>query len=84
MSVPMRKIRVLVIEDEASVLAFMRAALERGGYTVVGARSGVLGLEMLAAADFAGVISDMRTPAASAARKSIAGSASSGRNWPAA
>ena len=53
---------VLVIEDEASVLAFVRLALERGGYAVVGARSGVLGLEMLAGQEFAGVISDMRTP----------------------
>ena len=53
---------VLVIEDEASVLAFVRAALERGGYPVVGARSGVLGLEMLASEEFTGVISDMRTP----------------------
>jgi two-component system NtrC family sensor kinase len=53
---------VLVIEDEASVLAFVRAALERSGYPVVGARSGVLGLEMLASQEFAGVISDMRTP----------------------
>jgi len=53
---------VLVIEDEAAVLAFLRAALERGGYLVVGAVSGVLGLEMLAADEFAGVISDMRTP----------------------
>jgi DNA-binding NtrC family response regulator len=53
---------VLIIEDEASVLAFVRAALERGGYSVVGALSGVLGLEMLASNNFAGVISDMRTP----------------------
>ena len=45
---------VLVIEDEATVLAFVRAALERGGYPVVGALSGVLGLEMLAAEEFAG------------------------------
>ena len=59
---PMKKNPVLVIEDEASVLAFVRAALERGGYPVVGAASGVLGLEMLASAEFAGVISDMRTP----------------------
>jgi DNA-binding NtrC family response regulator len=58
----MEKNPVLVIEDEASVLAFVRAALERGGYSVVGARSGVLGLEMLASAEFAGVVSDMRTP----------------------
>jgi len=53
---------VLVIEDEASVLAFVRAALERCGYSVVGAASGVLGLEMLASGEFSGVISDMRTP----------------------
>ncbi|MGA2988886.1 MAG: response regulator [Candidatus Korobacteraceae bacterium] len=53
---------VLVIEDEASVLAFIRAALERCGYAVVGVTSGVRGLEMLAADDYAGVISDMRTP----------------------
>jgi two-component system NtrC family sensor kinase len=53
---------VLVIEDEASVLAFIRAAMERFGYAVVGAPSGVRGLEMLAANDYAGVISDMRTP----------------------
>ncbi len=53
---------VLVIEDEAAVLAFIQAALERSGYTVVGARSGVAGLEMLAANEYAGVISDMRTP----------------------
>ena len=53
---------VLVIEDEAAVLAFVRAALERGGYLVVGAASGVIGLEMLASDEFAGVISDMRTP----------------------
>jgi DNA-binding NtrC family response regulator len=58
----MEKSPVLVIEDEASVLAFVRAALERGGYSVVGARSGVLGLEMLASEKFAGVVSDMRTP----------------------
>jgi DNA-binding NtrC family response regulator len=56
------KTPVLVIEDEASVLAFVRAALERGGYPVVGACSGVLGLERLASEEFAGVISDMRTP----------------------
>jgi two-component system NtrC family sensor kinase len=53
---------VLVIEDETSVLAFIRAALEGSGYVVVGAGSGVLGLEMLAADEYAGVISDMRTP----------------------
>jgi len=58
----LRQKPVLVIEDETAVLAFVQAALERAGYPVVGASSGVLGLEMLAAAEFAGVISDMRTP----------------------
>lgn len=57
-----RKAPVLVIEDEPSVLAFVRAALERSGYRVTAVRSGVLGLEMLASETFAGVISDMRTP----------------------
>jgi len=53
---------VLVIEDEAAVLAFIRTALERHGYAVIGVGSGVQGLEMLASGDYAGVISDMRTP----------------------
>jgi CheY-like chemotaxis protein len=54
--------RLLVIEDEASVQAFLRAALERFGYQVVPAGSGAQGLEELKHGDFAGVISDMRTP----------------------
>lgn len=54
--------RILVIEDEASVAAFLRAALERRGYEVVASRSAAEALEMLAAGDFAGVISDLRTP----------------------
>jgi DNA-binding NtrC family response regulator len=53
---------ILVIEDEASVMAFVQTALERGGYPVVGVRSGALGLEKLATGEYAGVISDMRTP----------------------
>ena len=53
---------VLVIEDEPSVMAFIRAALERNGYRVVSASSGSDGLNLLAAAAYQGVISDMRTP----------------------
>jgi DNA-binding NtrC family response regulator len=53
---------ILLIEDEASVRAFVRAALERRGYTVVAASSGAEGLEHLAAGEFAGVISDIRMP----------------------
>jgi len=54
--------RVLLIEDEASVAAFLRTALERRGYDVVPTRSGAEGLQILASGDFQGVISDFRTP----------------------
>ena len=53
---------ILLIEDEASVRAFVRSALERRGYTVVQASSGAEGLEQLAAGKYAGVISDIRMP----------------------
>jgi CheY-like chemotaxis protein len=53
---------ILVIEDEPSVSAFVRAALERRGYTVVQASSGVEGIRKLQTGSFAGVISDIRMP----------------------
>ncbi len=53
---------VLLIEDEPSVLAYVQAALERGGYHVVACESGIEALRMLAGGQFLGVISDMRTP----------------------
>jgi DNA-binding NtrC family response regulator len=53
---------ILLIEDEASVSAFVRAALQRKGYTVVQASSGAEGLRELAAGDYGGVISDIRMP----------------------
>jgi DNA-binding response OmpR family regulator len=53
---------VLVIEDEPGVTAFVRAALERRGYRVEQATSGVEGLRMLESGGYAGVISDIRTP----------------------
>jgi CheY-like chemotaxis protein len=53
---------ILVIEDEPSVSAFVKAALERRGYTVVEASSGTAGLEKLTSGSFAGVISDIRMP----------------------
>jgi DNA-binding NtrC family response regulator len=55
---------ILLIEDEPSVTAFVRAALERKGYTVVPAASGVEGLEQLEQRTFGGVISDIRMPGA--------------------
>ena len=54
--------RILVIEDEPSVTAFLRAALERRGYEVLSSRTGAEGLKLLAGGDFQGVISDFRTP----------------------
>lgn len=53
---------ILLIEDEPSVSAFVRAALERRGYRVVQAASGSDGLRALADAEYAGVISDIRMP----------------------
>ncbi|HET8966871.1 MAG TPA: response regulator [Candidatus Acidoferrum sp.] len=55
---------ILLIEDEPSVTAFVRAALERRGYTVIPATSGAEGLARLAEASFGGVISDIRMPGA--------------------
>jgi DNA-binding NtrC family response regulator len=55
---------ILLIEDEPSVTAFLRAALERRGYAVANASSGAQGLDMLNAGKFSGVISDIRMPGA--------------------
>jgi two-component system NtrC family sensor kinase len=58
----MSKLPLLVIEDEAAVMSFLRAALERNGYCIVGASSGAEGLKLLEHGRYMGVISDMRTP----------------------
>ena|SRR5579863_245320 len=58
----LRQHPLLVIEDESSVQLFLRAALERHGFTMVVAASGAEGLELLKAGHFCGVVSDMRTP----------------------
>jgi DNA-binding NtrC family response regulator len=53
---------VLLIEDEPAVMAYVRAALERSGYSVVCTESGAEGVRLLESGDFLGVVSDMRTP----------------------
>jgi CheY-like chemotaxis protein len=53
---------ILLIEDEPAVMSYVRAALERSGYTVVCSESGVDGLRLLETGNFQGVVSDMRTP----------------------
>ena len=55
---------ILLIEDEPSVIAFLRAALERKGYSVAHASSGAEGIKQLAQGSYAGVISDIRMPGA--------------------
>ena len=61
---PRRDEPILVIEDEPSVVAFLRAALERRGYSVVDAATGEEGLERLSNGRYTGVISDIRMPGA--------------------
>ena len=58
----MSKLPILIIEDESAVMSFLRAALERNGYQIVGASSGAEGLKLLESGSYMGVISDMRTP----------------------
>jgi DNA-binding NtrC family response regulator len=53
---------VLLIEDEPSVMAYVRAALERGGYGVVCCQSAADALHVLTSGNFVGIVSDMRTP----------------------
>lgn len=53
---------LLLIEDERSVLDFIRMALERNGYACHAANSAAEGIRVLEAGHFSGVISDMRTP----------------------
>jgi DNA-binding NtrC family response regulator len=53
---------VLLIEDESAVMAYVRATLERSGYSVVCTESGAEGVRLLETGEFLGVVSDMRTP----------------------
>jgi two-component system NtrC family sensor kinase len=57
------RLPLLLVEDEPSVMEFMRTALERRGYMVVSANSGVEALRLLGSgSSYLGVITDMRTP----------------------
>ena len=53
---------VLLIEDEPAIMSYVRAVLERSGYSVVCSISGAEGLQLLESGSFLGVISDMWTP----------------------
>jgi len=53
---------LLLIEDERSVMEFIRTALERHGYDCTAAQSAAEGIRLLESKSFGGIISDMRTP----------------------
>ncbi len=57
-----RLLPLLVVEDEPSVMSYIRTALERAGYDVCGAQSGKDALILLSQYEFSGIVSDMRTP----------------------
>src|SRR5947209_19989586 len=56
------RLPLLLIEDERSVMDFIRTALERNGYACRAASSAAEGIRVLEAGCFGGIISDMRTP----------------------
>ncbi len=56
------RLPLLLIEDERSVMNFIRTALERSGYACYAASSAAEGIRALEAGRFGGIISDMRTP----------------------
>ena len=57
-----QRLPLLLIEDERSVMDFIRTALERNGYALRTASSAAEGIRALEAGRFGGIISDMRTP----------------------
>ncbi len=54
--------RLLVVDDEPEVVAMLRDMLERAGYEVAVAESGAVALEMVGAANFDAIVSDLRMP----------------------
>ena len=54
--------RVLVVDDEAEIAELMRAMLEGAGFEAATAESGAVALELLAAARFDAIVSDLRMP----------------------
>ena len=57
----MEALPLLLIEDERSVMDFIRVALERHGYACTTANSAAEGIRLLESGGFGGIISDMRT-----------------------
>jgi DNA-binding NtrC family response regulator len=53
---------VLLVDDEESLLSFLKAALERGGVKAIGAVSGNDALSLLERGAFAVIVTDLRMP----------------------
>ena len=53
---------VLVVDDEEVLLSFLKTALERYGFKVVGRTTGTEAVDVLRGHDVAGVISDINLP----------------------
>jgi DNA-binding NtrC family response regulator len=58
----MVELPVLIVDDEETLLSFIKMALERGGVKVVVSASGSDALRLLEYGEFAGVVSDLRMP----------------------
>ena len=54
--------RLLVVDDEPEIVAMLRDMLERAGYEIAVAESGAVALEMVRAASFDAVVSDLHMP----------------------
>jgi len=61
-SAPVRRLRILVVDDEPHIQHYMRATLEAWGHDVTVAENGRVALEHAAAAPFDVIISDLRMP----------------------
>ncbi|MGH0035239.1 MAG: response regulator [Myxococcota bacterium] len=57
--------RLLIVDDEARILAALRRALRREGYEILVAESGVEGLELLARERVDLILSDYKMPSMS-------------------
>lgn len=57
-----REARILVVDDEPEITGLLRSMLEGAGWEVATAESGAVALELLGAARFDAIVSDLRMP----------------------
>jgi len=61
-SAPTRELRLLVVDDEAPIVQWIRDATRQLGWTVVGAGDGDRALELMRGAEFDALLVDLRMP----------------------